>query len=60
MEIVVIIQCVYGRELIRPVCQKARLFADIAGTETLTHSTISHIKQLGYIIRVAHAHNEFL
>lgn len=38
----------YGRETIYPVCPKARAFAKIAGTKTLTPRAIKAIKALGY------------
>ena len=43
---------VYGVEAIYPVCNSAFLFAQIAGTKTLTRRTIALIKQLGYTIDV--------
>ncbi len=50
--ITVKIRNVYGEDKIYPVSEKARLFASIAGTTTLTSSTIARIKQLGYTINV--------
>ena len=50
MEIIVKIETVYGNEVIRPVCEKAKLFASIAGTKTLTRAAINYIKQLGYSV----------
>ncbi len=41
---------VYGRETIYPVCPKAKLFAELAGTKTLTRQTLRLIRQLGYDI----------
>ncbi len=34
-----------------PVCEKAQLFAKIAGTATLADSAIRHIHSLGYTVR---------
>ena len=42
----------YGKEVIYPVCEKAKAFAKIAGTKTLTKQTLSSIKMLGYEIEV--------
>ena len=39
---------VYGQDLIYPVCPKAKVFAQIAGTTTLTPETLSKIMFLGY------------
>jgi hypothetical protein len=47
MNILVEIKTVYGEEKIYPMCQQAKLFAQIAGTKTLTRSVINHIKALG-------------
>lgn len=46
------IKNVYGTDKVYPVCDKAMLFAGIAGTATLTDDTIRSIKTLGYIIKV--------
>ena len=46
------IKNVYGTDKVYPVCEKAMLFAGIAGTATLTDDTIRAIKTLGYIIQV--------
>lgn len=42
----------YGNRVVYPVCDRARLFAEVAGTTTLTDRTISLIKSLGYTIEV--------
>ena len=52
MQITVAIKNVYGNELIYPVCDKAKAFADIANTKTLANHVIAHIKRLGYSIQV--------
>ncbi|HXU78594.1 MAG TPA: hypothetical protein VN794_18605 [Methylomirabilota bacterium] len=52
MNILVEIKCVYGEEKIYPTCQQAKLFAQIAGTKTLTRSVIDHIKALGIEVNV--------
>lgn len=41
---------VYGVPTVYPVCEAAKLFADIAGTKTLTHRTLTQIEALGYEI----------
>lgn len=52
MTITVQIRQVYGNEAIYPICEKAKLFAAIAGTKTLTLQAIAQIKLLGYEITV--------
>lgn len=52
MDILVKIKNVYGNEMIYPVCEKALIFANMAGTKTLTHQSIKQIKALGYTIAV--------
>jgi hypothetical protein len=44
----------YGNERIFPVCDNAKLFADIAGDRTLTMANIQRIKKLGYTVEVIH------
>jgi hypothetical protein len=43
---------VYGAAKYYPSCEKAQLFADIAGTKTLTLETIKKIEALGYSVKV--------
>jgi hypothetical protein len=50
--IVVRIKTVYGVDKVYPVCAKAQLFADIAGTTTLRPSDIMAIHALGYGIDI--------
>jgi hypothetical protein len=52
MEITVRITQVYGARTVYPVCETAKIFADIAGTKTLKPTTINSIKALGYKINV--------
>jgi hypothetical protein len=52
MSITVTIKHVYGNELIYPVCDKSKVFADIAGTKTLSRTVVAQIKRLGYSIEV--------
>ena len=42
----------YGEDKVYPVSDRAKLFANIAGTKTLTDYTIAKIKELGYTIYV--------
>jgi hypothetical protein len=52
MTITVQIKTVYGNEAIYLVCDKARQFAALVGTKTLTRDAIAKIKALGYAIDV--------
>lgn len=52
MKIQVIITQQYGQEVIKPVCEQAQLFCEIAGTKTLTRRAIALIKRLGYRVEV--------
>jgi hypothetical protein len=51
-EITIKIKSVYGNDVIYPVCSDARLFAELAGTKTLTKQAIYVIKNLGYTVTV--------
>ena len=42
----------YGQEAIYPACEVSRVFANIAGTRTLTRQTIELARQLGYNVEV--------
>jgi hypothetical protein len=44
---------VYGAVKYYPICEKAQLFADIAGTKTLTVEVIKKIEALGYSIKAS-------
>ena len=52
MKITVEIKSVFGTEKIYPACKDAQLFADIAGTKTLSRNVIAMIKGLGYTVAV--------
>ena len=43
---------VYGKRVVYPVCDKAKVFADIADTKSLTEATLRCIRKLGYEINV--------
>jgi hypothetical protein len=47
MQIKVEIRNVYGNLSFYPVCDKAKLFAAIAGTKTLTATVLSNVAALG-------------
>jgi hypothetical protein len=42
----------YGVRVIHPLCERAKLFARLAGTKTLTHHALATIEALGYTIHV--------
>jgi len=44
---------VYGTLKYYPLCEKAQLFADIAGTKTLTLQVIKKIEALGFSIKAS-------
>jgi hypothetical protein len=52
MEIQVLAKDVYGHIKFYPKCEKARTFASIAGTTTLTEKTLREIVRLGYTVTV--------
>ena len=52
MQIAVEIKSQYGVNVIHPVCDKAKTFAQIAGTKTLTRDAIQNIKSLGFTVEV--------
>jgi len=52
MEITVLVRHVYGNRVIYPACEKAKLFASLCGTKTLTYTAIKHIQKLGYTVLV--------
>ena len=40
----------FGKDVVYPICKEAKLFALIAGTETLTSLVLKRIQCLGYEI----------
>jgi len=54
-EITVKITKNYGAEAIYPVDEAGQTFARLAGTRTLTRSTLELIKKLGYEIKLQQA-----
>lgn len=52
MNITVEIKNVYGNNTVYPVCHAAKIFAEIAGTKTLTFQAIQSIKALGFKVIV--------
>ena len=51
-EITIEIKDVYGQAKVYPVCDRAKIFAGIAGTKTLLPPDIKRIQLLGYKIAV--------
>ena len=47
MNITIVAKSNYGTNAFFPVCDNAKLFAEIAGTKTLTWSTLRSVKALG-------------
>jgi hypothetical protein len=43
---------VYGNEVYYPACPAAQLFADVAGTKTITENTLRILKRNGYEVIV--------
>ena len=52
MKIIINIREVYGVPKAYPVCDQAKVFARIAGTETLTSKTLALIAKLGYEVEL--------
>lgn len=46
---------IFGNKTIYPVNEAAQVFAQIAGTKTLTMGTIDQMKKLGYEVYVQNA-----
>jgi NAD-dependent oxidoreductase involved in siderophore biosynthesis len=52
MKITVKHRSVYGIDTFYPACPAAKLFAQIAGTKTLTRNTMRDVQALGYDIEL--------
>jgi hypothetical protein len=48
LTITVQIDKAYGGFLFYPICEKAKTFAKLTKTKTLSYDAIKHIKELGY------------
>jgi hypothetical protein len=42
----------YGKEAIYPICETAKVFAEIAGTKTVSRGLLKQIESLGYTITI--------
>jgi len=52
LKITVRVRNIYGNKTVYPVCDKAQIFAQLAGHSTLTRATLDGIRRLGYLIEV--------
>lgn len=43
---------IYGQLKFYPKCAQAQVFADIAGTKTLSETNLRRIKKLGYLLDI--------
>jgi hypothetical protein len=50
--VMVMVKDIYGRRTVYPVCPQAKIFAQIAGTTTLTPQVVGLIKDLGYRVNI--------
>jgi len=48
MQIVVKVKNVYGNDLIYPVCEHAKMCAELTGTKTLSQRNVDTLKRLGF------------
>jgi hypothetical protein len=55
--LVVRLQNVYGKQVIYPANSQAKLFAEIAGTKTLSGAVITYAAKLGYEIKQEEAYS---
>jgi hypothetical protein len=49
-KIVIQVRRVYGVSTIYPVCEQAKLLANIAGTKTLKNETLAYAERMGFSI----------
>ena len=56
-EVTIEVKDVYGKQMFYPVCDKAKVFADLAGTKSLTEGAIKQIMKLGYKINTTQRTN---
>ena len=52
-QILIEIKSFYGESKVYPLCEKAKEFAAMLGTKTLTTHALKSIKKLGFEIQVA-------
>jgi hypothetical protein len=50
--IVVLVKQVYGNATIYPVCEKAKLFADLLGQKSLTFGDMRIIQAMGFKVTI--------
>lgn len=50
--ITVELKSIYGVQAVYPACHASKLFAQIAGTKTLTRAAVASIKALGFTVEV--------
>jgi hypothetical protein len=55
MNITIEFKNVYGETKAYPVCERAKTFASMLGTKTLTRDAIRHIEALGFTINAVDA-----
>lgn len=53
------VKCVYGKELIYPVCEMAKKFTEITGNKTLPLRLVQLLKDLGVQITVINPERKF-
>lgn len=46
------IESIYGREVIRPLCDTGEMFCRMLGQKTLTRSDIEVLKEIGFVFQV--------
>lgn len=59
-EITIEIKDVYGKQMFYPRCEAAEVFADLAGTKSLTEGAIRQIIKLGYKINTVQRATNFI